>query len=219
MSKKIYIAGPMRGIPYYNAPLFDKVASQLLLSGAVVINPVARDRDAGFDVYQCSDDHDWSTFPKQLDRKAVAKRSILDVAEADSVCCLPGWENSQGANSEVMFALFSGLDVWEWGSPVASSCVFGSIKSPRRAEILTKAIELTCGERDEKYGEPVRNMQHIADIANAILQRDLTAYEITVVHESTKLARRRTSPTESDHYADGAAYTGIAYECQMEAIR
>jgi len=217
MSKKIYIAGPMRGIPYYNVPLFDKVASELLSSGAVVINPVARDRDAGFDVYQCSDDHDWSTFPKQLDRKAVAKRSILDVAEADEVCCLPDWENSQGANSEVMFALFAGLDVWEWGTGELIEPETLPIETVGRAEILTKAIELTCGERDEKYGEPARNMQHIADIANAILHRDLTAYEIAVVHESTKLARRRTSPTESDHYADGAAYTGIAFECQLEA--
>lgn len=85
----------------------------------------------------------------------------------------------------------------------------------QRVRVLLTAIDLTTGDRNRDYGEPVANMQHIADIFNAITGKDLTGRDIALVHQATKLARRQTSPTHRDSYVDGAAYTGIEYECAL----
>lgn len=86
---------------------------------------------------------------------------------------------------------------------------------PERAACLDDARDLTCGDRNRSYGEPVANMQHIADIFNAITGRDITAREVTLLHQATKLARRWHNATHRDSYVDGMAYTGIEYECAL----
>lgn len=86
---------------------------------------------------------------------------------------------------------------------------------PLRISCLNEAADLTSGDRNKTYGEPVQNMQHIADIFNAITGRDLTAREIAQVHTATKIARAQTSPTHRDSYVDSMAYRGIEYECAV----
>lgn len=91
--------------------------------------------------------------------------------------------------------------------------------APDRANILNEARDLTCGDRNASYGEPVENHAHIARIFNAITGRDLSAREIALVQQATKLARRAKNPTHRDSYVDGAAYTGIEYECALAEAR
>lgn len=86
---------------------------------------------------------------------------------------------------------------------------------PPRAACLTEARDLTCGDRNRAYGEPVANMQHIADIFNAITGRDISAREVALLHQATKMARRWHNPTHRDSYVDGMAYAGIEYECAL----
>lgn len=83
----------------------------------------------------------------------------------------------------------------------------------KREQLLNEAVNLTCGDRNATYGEPVANMQHIADIFNAWTGRDLTAREVAQLHTCTKMARRTTTPDHRDSYVDDMAYTGIEYEC------
>lgn len=85
-----------------------------------------------------------------------------------------------------------------------------------RADLLRDAHDLTMGDRNEAYGEPVANHRHIADIFNAITGRDLSAREIALVHQATKLARRAKNPLHRDSYLDGTAYAGIEYECALD---
>lgn len=87
--------------------------------------------------------------------------------------------------------------------------------TPHRALVMQEAVDLTCGDRNAAYGDPVINHQHIADIFNAITGRDLSAREIALVQTSTKLARRAKNPTHRDSYVDGVAYAGIEYECAL----
>ena len=89
------------------------------------------------------------------------------------------------------------------------------INKQDRSDLLREAVSLTDGDRRKDYGDPVENHQHIADIFNAITGRDLSAREIVLVHEATKLARRQRSPKKKDHYVDNMAYVGIEYECVM----
>ena len=84
-----------------------------------------------------------------------------------------------------------------------------------RCDLLREAVSLTGGDRLNDYGSPVGNHEHIARIFNAITGKQLTARDITLVHQATKLARRQTSPTKKDHYIDNMAYVGIEYECAI----
>ena len=84
-----------------------------------------------------------------------------------------------------------------------------------RVGCLEEAAELTSGDRNEAYGDPVQNHQHIANIFNAITGRNLSAREIAILHQATKLARRFNNPLHRDSYVDGMAYAGIEYECAL----
>lgn len=88
---------------------------------------------------------------------------------------------------------------------------------PPRVACLEDAADLTGGDRNRAYGDPVANHQHIANIFNAITGRDITAREVALLHQATKLARRFHNPTHRDSYVDGMAYIGIEYECALAA--
>ena len=87
-----------------------------------------------------------------------------------------------------------------------------------RAELLQEAIALTTGDRLDAYGEPVPNMQHIADIFNAITGRDLTAWEAATFLRAVKLARSATNKTHRDSTVDAMAYSGISFECALAEV-
>ena len=50
MSKRLYIAGPMRGIPQYNFPVFDAARDKAIALGWDAVSPADLDRANGFDV-------------------------------------------------------------------------------------------------------------------------------------------------------------------------
>ena len=92
-------------------------------------------------------------------------------------------------------------------------------KPPMRCQLLEVASSLTATERNKDYGDAVGNHEHIARIYNAITGQRLTARDITLVHQATKLARRQTSPLKKDHYIDNMAYVGIEYECVLKETK
>lgn len=91
--------------------------------------------------------------------------------------------------------------------------ILSAASVPLRLSCLDEAAKLTAGDRNKSYGEPVGNMQHIADIFNAWTGLNLTARQIAQVHTATKMARSQTSPMHRDSYVDSMAYRGIEFEC------
>ena len=87
--------------------------------------------------------------------------------------------------------------------------------TPLRVLLLEEAASLTSGDRDRAYGEPVGNMQQIADIYNAITEQAISARDVALLHIATKLARLSKNAPHRDSYVDGMAYLGIAYECAL----
>ena len=87
---------------------------------------------------------------------------------------------------------------------------------PLRVACLDTAIQLTAGDRNAAYGEPVPNHQQIADIFAAITGHRLTARDVALLHVATKLARLSGNALHQDSYIDAMAYLGIAYECAVE---
>lgn len=109
---RVYVAGPMSGIPEFNFPAFFSASAMLREQGHVVFNPAERDidRHGGTDISKgnasgCQDqaakEHGFSL------REALADDTEWICREADAIAMLPGWENSKGARAEhaLAFAL------------------------------------------------------------------------------------------------------------------
>lgn len=93
---RIYLAGPMRGYPDYNRPVFRQAADRL--------------RQLGFEVY-CPDedayDGSWAA-PAHYD---AMRRNFTVLLDCDALVVLPGWERSRGAKAEIEVARQIGLPV------------------------------------------------------------------------------------------------------------
>lgn len=112
---KVYLAGPMRGLPEYNFPLFLKAATDLRLAGLEVFNPAEQDLDRGFEYEGTTGFEPLPTLGLDL-REAMADDMAYISGVADAVVTLPGWEESPGASAEVALALALGLMVFEYDS-------------------------------------------------------------------------------------------------------
>jgi hypothetical protein len=104
MSKTIYIAGPMRGIKWFNFPAFDAARGALGAAGWVVASPADMDRRAGLDPFTLPPDRDWNTLPDGYDFDEIRRRDLAAVMSADAIYMLPGWSRGKGARAEFAVA-------------------------------------------------------------------------------------------------------------------
>ena len=110
---KIYLAGPMRGIPNFNFPAFGRAAKNLRALGYEVFSPAERDNlHYGTDIAadnvmgdeaQAARDHGFSL------RDALASDTEFICRHAEGIALLPDWERSKGASAEK--ALAEALDL------------------------------------------------------------------------------------------------------------
>lgn len=108
---KVYLAGPMRGKPYYNFPAFDEAAKRFESEGHEVWNPAQLDRDNGFDAMILPDNYNWNEIPEGFDFRACVRRDIDAILECDAVYLLNGWSKSKGAIAEWAIARWLDLDI------------------------------------------------------------------------------------------------------------
>lgn len=112
---KIYVAGPMRGIPEFNFPAFYAAAAKLRADGHEVFNPAERDNEKhGTDISVGNVTGDESIATQQHGfnlREALGADLAWICAEADAIALLPGWENSKGAAAERATAIALGLEI------------------------------------------------------------------------------------------------------------
>ena len=83
---KIFISGPMTGLPDCNYPAFHEAAAKLRAQGFEVENPAENQAPA------CGS---WT---------AYMRLSCAQLLKCDAVATLPGWQRSRGARIEVDFA-------------------------------------------------------------------------------------------------------------------
>jgi|ERR1051325_3891020 hypothetical protein len=112
---KIYLAGPMRGIPEFNFPAFHAATSRLRKSGHFVFNPAERDiAHHGKDISKgnATGDEALAVSEHGFDlRKALKDDLEFICLHADAIALLPGWENSKGARAELHTALALNLEI------------------------------------------------------------------------------------------------------------
>lgn len=92
MSKRVYISGPMAGIPEHNFPAFHAAAAELRAAGYEVVNPAEIDRSGS----------SWED---------CLRADLREMCTCDSIALLPGWEGSKGANLELHVAHRIGMRV------------------------------------------------------------------------------------------------------------
>lgn len=105
MKIKVYIAGPMRGIPEFNFPAFHDAAKQLRQLGYLVFNP------AEFDQIFCLDPKIAQPIHDYIRRDVHIIINELTPGR-DGVVLLPGWAYSSGATAEHALAKWCGLNIW-----------------------------------------------------------------------------------------------------------
>lgn len=93
--KRIYIAGPMTGLPDLNYPAFHAEAARLRGLGHHVENPAENPAPA------CGS---W---------QAYMRMAISQLITCDSLVLLPGWQGSKGAMLEACIATELGMSVEE----------------------------------------------------------------------------------------------------------
>ena len=118
MSKRYYIAGPMRGRRGFNFPNFLATGQRVRLMGHEIFNPAEHDIEKhGEQIYR---DKDGNLLQGNLDEIAHLGFDLrhtlgIDTAwiceNADGIVVLPGWDRSSGAKAEVALALALGLDI------------------------------------------------------------------------------------------------------------
>lgn len=114
---KIYLAGPMGGIPEFNFPAFYAAADMLKAQGHQVFNPAAKDNERhGTDISKGNMQGDEAVATKEhgFNLREALKIDLCWICdEADAIALLPGWANSKGAIVERAAAIALGLQVIE----------------------------------------------------------------------------------------------------------
>lgn len=93
MSKIIYLAGPMTGLPEQNYPAFNAAADNLRARGHTVLNPAENPE------------------PPCKSWLGYMKMAIPMLIKCDTIVFLPGWAESAGALKEYDEALFFKLEI------------------------------------------------------------------------------------------------------------
>lgn len=91
--KRVYLSGPMSGIPEHNFPAFRAHAALLAAAGYAVVDPSQLNPDTNKSWHAC------------------LRTDIQALCECDAIALMPGWERSTGANLELHIAHRLGLEV------------------------------------------------------------------------------------------------------------
>ena len=95
--KRVYVSGPMTGYPDHNKDEFAAASEALRAMDYAVCNPV-----------------ETSSLLGERTHEEYLRFDFERVLEADFLVALDGWEESLGAQAEIMVAIRIGTKVWRW---------------------------------------------------------------------------------------------------------
>jgi hypothetical protein len=104
---KCYIGGPMRGIPNFNFPEFERAARELRAAGWHVYSPRENDAEKG------SEPSADGSPVEDIPLKYFFREDLWQVCDSDAIFLLNGWEKSMGATLERHVADKVGVQVYE----------------------------------------------------------------------------------------------------------
>lgn len=112
---RIYLAGKMRGEPYFNCDAFIMWAQYLRSLGHTVFSPCEHTMSLyGNDIYTKNPEGD--EIKAGIDGRLVFSDDIdYIINEAEAIAMMPGWRKSKGARAEHAVAIAIGLPIYYLG--------------------------------------------------------------------------------------------------------
>ena len=95
---RIYLAGPMTGLPFHNREAFTHAANALRATGYAVVSPL--------EVYDAV-----HTATRGAGLRNVIAEELRELCFCDGVALLDGWEQSKGVRYEIQIAAYLGLQI------------------------------------------------------------------------------------------------------------
>lgn len=133
---KVYLAGPMRGIPEFNFPAFRRNAKLLRAADIQVVSPHELDEEAGYFWEGFRGDEDLTSYNFDIAERLLEDIRVI-AQDVDAVVVMQGWDESSGARAEASFA-------WGIGKPV-----YQLIEDSGRAEgFMPYLVPLNKGRLD-----------------------------------------------------------------------
>lgn len=97
MRKKLYLSGPMTGVPDLNRPAFNAAAKALRAKGYIVVNPPELDKH--------NPQRSW---------EGCLRRDIVELMGCSLIATLPNWRKSRGATLEVFIGKALKYKIHPW---------------------------------------------------------------------------------------------------------
>mgnify|MGYP000666759562 CR=1 FL=1 len=190
---KLYLAGPMSGIPAYNFPAFHAAAADLRARGHEVWSPGENDIAA--------DGFNPETDTARPMRHYMA-RDLPAVLDSDAVAVLPGWRKSSGCRIECFVAESCGIPVLD-----------ASTLEPITETVCQEAQRLVYGDRGETYGHPLDDFSKTATMWAVLIGAPVTAEQVALCMIALKMSRQMYQP-KRDNMVDIAGYA----ECLQRIV-
>lgn len=181
---KVYVSGPITGMPDGNRIAFEEATQFLSDLGNTVVNPHILNEE-GMTWLECM------------------KNDVVAMMGCDEVAVLDGWEKSPGANVEVTLAHALGMKVYTYRSGSYINSPLVSIES--NETILEEANRLVNGPRRTNYNHPLDNFTGIARLWSAYRGIQFTAEDVAILMMLTKINRESFKHTR-DNIVDIAGY-------------
>jgi len=86
----------------------------------------------------------------------------------------------------------------------------------KRSDILQKAEQCVCGQREQDYGSPENNFQVIADFWTVYKGVKFTATDVAMMMALLMVARIRSGTGTEDSFVDLAGYAACGGEIATE---
>lgn len=102
---KLYIAGPMSGFYNFNSSSFNRAAKDIASKGHEPVLPWESNSGDGSSL---GGGGEWTRSPKE--RAWFLRKDFALLLECDGIALLDGWEESVGANLELLVAVASDLE-------------------------------------------------------------------------------------------------------------
>ena len=186
---KIYIAGPMTGLPDWNFPAFHAAAAAWRAAGWEVVNP--------------AEEFDGKT---DLPYRAYVERDIERLRQVDAIVMLEGWDgpNARGsvwereiARSMLHIPIWDAHEVFPVGGYEAET-------------ILEEAQRLVHGNRGADYGHPIDDYTRTGRLWGALLGiGDIDPRLCCLMMAAVKLSRE-VNKHKRDNLTDLAGYAECA---------
>ena len=87
-----------------------------------------------------------------------------------------------------------------------------------RTEILNKANEIICKDRQATHGEAENSFADIANLWSAYLHREINSRDVAMMMVMLKIVRYKKNPSHLDNAIDLCGYAAIAGELGVGAL-